>query len=404
MGAHDDALRTLDEAERLTVVREPIDRFRAHNARGNALCSLGAYDRARDEYASSLVLARELDNVELEVHALVNQGNAAFMLGAYADALATQREGYALADRHGLRRHALIARAATAHSALYCGDLTEALAACRSIAAARSIAPLTQAFACAVTLRLRGLLGAAAVPEIDDVAAVETALALRESQIVAAVTGAAARSALERGDVDRARDFARRGMAAITEPDHAYWLCNVVAEILDGDDVAKARRLLELAAAASRNPLAVAMRDLFDARRGLRAGDALARAGAAAAAERLHALGARVEAALAREAAGDAVRASETWREIGAAEALRRLAGAPAAPEGANAALTQREAQVAALAARGYLNPGDRGGTGHRAAHRRVAPRNRLSQARRQIALRTGCNLTRASVSACTSP
>lgn len=360
LGRAQDALATLDRGEGLAVARDPIDKFRAHNARGNALCSLGAYERARDEYAASLVIARELDNDELQIHALVNRANAAFMLGLFVEAAQTQDEAYRFAEHRGLRRHALIARAASLHSALYRGDLDEALAGYRSIAASRSIAPLTQAFGRAAALRLRGLLPSAGLlEEVDDAAAVELALNLRESQIVAAVTGGAARSALERGDRQRASDFAQRGIAAITEPDHAYWLCDVVAELLEGEGVDKARGLLDQAAAQGRNALASAMRDLFDARRTLRAGDGVAaRTLAARAADRLRQLGARVEAALASEVAGERAQAEEAWRAMGASEALRRLQGrGTVADGGATSSLTPREAQVAALAARGYANP-----------------------------------------------
>lgn len=357
LGRAHEALATLDHAGRLAVERDPVDRFRSHNARGNALCSLGAYRRARDEYSASLALAREIDNVELEVHALIHLANAAFMFGSLDEAYETQNAACALAERHGLKRHALIARAAAVHTALCRGSLQEALAGYRAIAAARSIAPLTQAFARGAALRLRGLLGATAdLEEIDDAAAVDVALELRESQIIAAVTGGAARAALESGDLNRASDFAQRGIAAVTEPDHAYWLCDVVAEILDGTSVTKARGLLDLAVGDGDNPFALAMRDLFDARRGLREGNSGARERAARAADGLDRLGFRIEAALAAEAAGDAARAQDTWREIGAASALRRLQGVRVS-HSLTPSLTRREAEVAELAARGYANP-----------------------------------------------
>lgn len=359
LGRGREALATLNRAERLPVEREPIDRFRSHNARGNALCSLGAYDRARDEYAAAFAIARTVESVELEIHALISLSNAALMLGALAESLEKQNEARTLAESHGLRRHALIARAAMVHAALYRGNLNEAVEGYRTIADARSIAPLTQAFARAAALRLRSLVKMrTGADEFDAAEAVDVALSLRESQIIAAVTGGAARSALERGETNLALDFARRGIAAITEPDHAYWLCDVVAELLDGESVRKARDLIELGCAGGNNPLASAMRDLFDARRARRAGDSQTGALLAArASENLLHLGVLVEAALASEVAGDLSAARDAWHRMGATEAVRRLQGRAPATDAVGASLTSREAQVAALAARGYANP-----------------------------------------------
>jgi DNA-binding CsgD family transcriptional regulator/tetratricopeptide (TPR) repeat protein len=359
LGRAQEALSTLDRAEGLPVERDPIDRFRSHNARGNALCSLGAYGRARDEYTVALSIARNVENVELEIHALISLSNAALMLGSLAESMEKQNEARTLAESHGLRRHALIALAATVHAALYGGKLNEALDGYRTIAESRSIAPLTQAFARAAALRLRSLLKMpTGLDEFDAAEAVDVALSLRESQIIAAVTGAAARSALERGELNLAHDFAQRGIAAITEPDHAYWLCDVVAELLDGESVRKARDLIELACAGGSNPLASAMRDLFDARRARRVGDSQAGALLASqASERLQGLGVLVEAALANEVAGDLSAARDAWHHMGATEATRRLQGRAAAPNAGSTSLTPREAQVAALAARGYANP-----------------------------------------------
>ena len=357
LGRAQEALETLDEADGLPVERESIDRFRSHNARGNALCSLGAYERARQEYAASLAIARGIENDELEIHALLNRANAAFMLGSLAEAATTQKEACELAESRGLRRHALIARAASVHTALHSGDLQTALVRYRSVVASRSIAPLTQAFTCAAALRLRGLLQERDLEDIDDLAALEHALSLQESQIVAAVSGAAARAALERGDLGRAKDFAERGITAITEPDHAYWLCDVVAEILDGRSAERARTLLKRAAADGENPLGSAMLKLFDARRALRSGDLAATRQAAEAAAALRTLGVLVDAATASEAAGDISLAREAWREMGATGALRRLQGRAVASGAPVTSLTPREAQVAGLAARGYANP-----------------------------------------------
>ena len=94
---------------------------------------------------------------------------------------------------------------------------------------------MSSGFAWALGLRLRGLIDAEDIDAIDIESAVQTALQLRESQLVAAVTGAAARTLFEHGEIERARAIVEKALEVVAVPDQAYWLCSAAAELLDDD-------------------------------------------------------------------------------------------------------------------------------------------------------------------------
>lgn len=210
---------------------------------------------------------------------------------------------------------------------------------------------MSSGFAWALGLRLRGLIDAADINAIDIESAVQTAMQLRESQLIAAVTGAAARTLLEHGEIQRARAIAEKAMEIVEVPDQAYWLCDVAAEVLSDDKVAAARALLEQIAQDASNPLAAAFLLLFDARR---TGDAPT---ALRAADAFHSLGWQIEEAIASEAGGQLARAA-IYERLGATRALRRIrTGSVQRSERSSASeLTRREREVVELAARGYSN------------------------------------------------
>ena len=352
LGRAGDALAVLDEAERIDCARGGSDRFRAHNARGNALFALGSSAAARAEYASALAIADEIDSNVLRVHALGNSANAALLTGAPREAAHTYASALDLARRHGLHRHASMLEFDAGLADLYAGNLAAALAAFRRSPANRFAAPMSAGFAWAIGLRLRGLVDADDVDALDVEGLAGRSLEFRESQLVAAVAGAAARAALECGERERAGALLAAALPAVTEPDHAYWLCDAAGEIA-GDELARAARaLLARWGDDDGNPAARAFLTLFDARR---AGSPEA---ARAASRAFEALGFPIEAALAAEAAGDLERALALFERIGAARAVRRLRTGSVLPAAAAAAarLTRREREVARLAAQGYAN------------------------------------------------
>jgi DNA-binding NarL/FixJ family response regulator len=361
LGRAEETLAVLGEADALGWEPDELDRFRAHNARGNALCSLGDYAAASAQYDAALAVAERLENVELQIHALSNAANAAFLTGSDAVAARGYQTALDLARHHGLHRQAHILESGAALVALAAGDLESALRGYRTIVAARSVAPMTLGFAGAIGLRLRGLLEHAADLEaLDAEAALENALHLRESQAVAIVAGAAARSALELGERERAAALLKRALPALNEPDHAYWLCEAAADVLDGETLAVARALLERAGAHANNVAARAFLQSFESRILTRADPAAGRGAALQAAEAFVALGRPLEAASAFELAGALERARSLYARAGADRSLRRLAGSkPAAATDTAAApsdLTRREREVAEFAARGYAN------------------------------------------------
>ncbi|MFY9739878.1 MAG: LuxR C-terminal-related transcriptional regulator, partial [Candidatus Cybelea sp.] len=201
-------------------------------------------------------------------------------------------------------------------------------------------------------LRLRGLIDAADIDAIDIDSAVQTAIQLGESQLIAAVTGAAARTLLEHGEIRGARAIAERAMDIVEVPDQAYWLCDVAAELLSDHKVAAARALLEQVARDAGNPLASAFLLLFDARR---SGDVPA---ALRAADAFNSLGWKIEEAIAAEAGGQSARAAAIYERLGATRASRRIrTGSVQRLERPNPSeLTRREREVVELAARGYSN------------------------------------------------
>ncbi len=361
LGRAEEAIAILDEAAAFACEPDELDRFRAHNARGNALCSLGSYAAARLEYTGALEVARRLENAELQSHALGNAGNAAVLTGAGAAAREHYASGLALARRHGLQRQGSILASGAALVALHAGELREALRAFREISAARSVAPMTLGFVRAVGLRLHGLLaGEPDLVALDASGALEIALELRESQVIAIVAGAGARSALECGEPGRARALVERALPHLSEPDHAYWLCDAAAESLGEEAAFAARALLQRARAFDDNPAAEAFAALFEARVAARSDAAAGAARALAAARAFVAIGRPAEAAAAFELAGDVAAARGLYESIGATRALRRLAGGEVRhPPGAASGLpglTRRERQIAEFAARGYAS------------------------------------------------
>jgi DNA-binding CsgD family transcriptional regulator/tetratricopeptide (TPR) repeat protein len=366
LGRAAETLSVLDEAEALDCEREEFDGFRAHNARGNALCSLGDYAGAGAEYDAALAVAERLDNAELQVHALSNAANAALLSGRDAEAARVCSAALELARGRGLHRQAATLESAAALAALFAGDLEAALRAFRSVVSARSIVAMTLGFAGAIGLRLRGLLdGVADLDALDADAALENALHLRESQVIAIVAGAAARSALDVGERERAATLVRRALPALNEPDHAYWLCEAAADVLDEAESAPARALLQRACGFPGNAAADAYLRSFEARAAMRRDPAAGKSAALATGQAFLDLGRPIDAAAAFELGGAIERARSLYAAAGATRAVRRLEGAKAAPAGSAAPsatlpvateLTRREREVAEFAARGYAN------------------------------------------------
>ncbi len=352
LGRARQALSVLDEADAIEGPRDEADRFRAHTARGNAFSSLGDYSAARMHHSAALGIAERIDNIVYRVHSLGNVANVSVLSGALTEAQSTYAYAIGLAERYGLQRNAAMLRCDAGLASLDAGKLESALQAFRDSVESRSIAPMSSGFAWALGLRLRGLIEAPDIDAIDIESAVQTAMQLRESQLIAAVTGAAARTLLEHGEIQRARAIAEKALEIVEVPDQAYWLCDVAAELLSNEKVAAARALLEQVAKDACNPLAAAFLLLFDARR---TGDAPA---ALRAADAFSSLGWQIEEAIASEAGGQIARAAAIYERLGAPRALRRIrTGSVQRSERSSASeLTRREREVVELAARGYSN------------------------------------------------
>jgi ATP/maltotriose-dependent transcriptional regulator MalT len=352
LGRARQALAVLDEADGIEGPRDEADRFRAHTARGNAFSSLGDYSAARTHHGAALGIAERIDNIVYRVHSLGNVANVSVLSGALTEAQSTYAYAIGFAERYGLQRNAAMLRCDAGLASLDAGKLESALQAFRDSVESRSIAPMSSGFAWALGLRLRGLIDAADIDAIDIESAVQTAMQLRESQLIAAVTGAAARTLLEHGEIQRARAIAEKALEVVEVPDQAYWLCDVAAELLSDGKVAVARALLEQVAKDACNPLAAAFLLLFEARR---TGDTPA---ALRAADAFNLLGWQIEEAIASEAGGQLARAAAIYQRLGATRALRRIrTGSVQPPERSSASeLTRREREVVELAARGYSN------------------------------------------------
>ena len=277
-----------------------------------------------------------------------NVANALMLAGGLGEAQSRYAYAVDLAERYGLQRYAAMLKSDAGLAALHAGKLQVALQSFRDSVGSQSIGSGSSGFAWAVGLRLRGLIDAPEIDAIEIETTVQTAIELRESQLVAAVSGAAARSLVENGEADRARTILNAAFPYVTVPDQAYWLCDVAAELLDEAGCAQTRALLAQIAQDQANPLAQAFLLLFDARRD---GD---RARALVAADAFKNLGWAVEEALAAEFAGERERAAAIYERIGATRALRRLRTGSTLPSDRSNALTRREREIAALAARGY--------------------------------------------------
>ena len=307
-------------------------------------------------------VAEQLENVELQVHALGNAANAALLCGSDSDAARGYARALLLARGRGLHRQMHMMQSGAALAALFAGGLREALQSFRSVVESRSVVPMTLGFVGAVGLRLRGLLeGEADLDRLDVEATFDNALRLREPQVIAIVAGASARTAIERGDRSSGANYVRRALPALTEPDHAYWLCEAAADLVEGSVRDTARSLLVRAGAESGNPAARAFLLSFDARVLARAERAESRKVALEAAQMFAKLGRPIEAASAFEIAGEIPEARKLYEGTGALRALHRLQGSPKSPATIEAIavaadLTRREREVAEFAARGYAS------------------------------------------------
>lgn len=353
LGRAQEAFAVIDEAETGQRPRDEADRFRAFTARGNSYSSLGDYSAARTQHGTALAIAERLDNAVFRVHALGNVANVQLLGGALNEALSTYAYGIGLAERYGLHRNVAMLRCDAGLAALDAGNLPAALSNFRDSVASRAIAAMASGFAWALGIRLCGLVDAPDVDTIDIEHAVQTTvMQFQESQMVAALTGAAARTLIDYGQIERARAIVERGLSIVEVPDQTYWLCDAAGELLDDDGAQHARALVAQIAKDAKNPLAAAFLRLFDARR---AGDA---SSARDAADAFNALGWPIEEALASEVAGERGRAAAIYETIGATRALRRLrtgSMAPAERSGASD-LTRREREIVELAIRGYTN------------------------------------------------
>jgi DNA-binding CsgD family transcriptional regulator/tetratricopeptide (TPR) repeat protein len=158
-----------------------------------------------------------------------------------------------------------------------------------------------------------------------------------------------------RGDTDAAASWVRRLTRIMPGPHRFAFAFLAGAQFGVRNDVLALRQLLEEAAARPQdrvNKAVLGMFDAFAAQRGIGNGDA--KRGALDAARRFEEIGWPWLAARSYELGGDAKRALEAYRALGALRDLRRMEAGRSDP--ATAVLSPREREVAELVAAGHSN------------------------------------------------
>ena len=165
------------------------------------------------------------------------------------------------------------------------------------------------------------LLATCARPEL-----IEAAFGTGIASVFGRVAGPYAQVLADAGRLDEARAVLHRCVAELRSAYGTFLTMPVVAKYADGDDVLRARRLLEEAAGNPDDRIATATLALFDALWEERTGnDAGARASASEAAEQFRSMGWTGMQAWAEEIAGERARALRLYRQCGNLREVRRL-------------------------------------------------------------------------------
>jgi tetratricopeptide (TPR) repeat protein len=131
------AFSDLEQAEAAAVSQElVVEQARIHFLRGNLYFPLGDIDRCLKEHGTSLELARQAGDAELEAAALGGLGDAEYVRARMISAHERLRACVDLCRRHGLGRIEVANQAQIAHTMLYLTPHNKALVEARAAAKA----------------------------------------------------------------------------------------------------------------------------------------------------------------------------------------------------------------------------------------------------------------------------
>lgn len=358
-GRVDDALRELAKAESIPGEHPLRERHLFYDFRADIRAGCAQLALALADSAEAIRLAREIGEAERLSITLSNYARFAFFAGRTSEAAAAYDEAVALTEREHLGRAAAIVGTALAYVKLLTGDFGGADAE-RARARHAGGGPAVEVAGLSAGLRIAYLRDdeeAARRYEID--AAVEAAFRSEQPDAIGLLGGSVAAYWDSIGNRREAEALRSRALAWIVNANLSLWLLDQLATSPSSAEVAKARDLLQRAAGDPDHAVAHAHLALFDARAAYRRRDRkLAKHHAAEAVDRFTSIGWPWEHAQALELAGRAAEALDVYRRGGYLRDERRLTAARrrVRHRAGSDRLTQREFEVAALAADGRSN------------------------------------------------
>ena len=314
---------------------------------------------AFEDYEEAVRIARQQGDPEQLSWTLNNYASRALATGRTAAAIDAYREAVANARAADFGKSGALAASGLALAYLFAGELEAARVANERVSEVAGAHALAKTTADAVTLRLAYLRGDDAFD--SDASAIAVALAFEsgETQNIGLIAAAAATAYETAERYEEAASLRSRALAAIGSIDLSLWLIDRIAAVSGEPERACARTKLARAAVDDAHLAARAYLALFDARVAKRGRNVAAVRALAAEAERgFAAIGWPWERAQALELAGRHAQALAIYERHGYVRHHHELERARRRGRHRAAAnrLTQREREVAALAAAGKTN------------------------------------------------
>lgn len=354
IGQTHQALSYLDLADAVACERPPEYVARFHDVRGIVMDSLGQSAEASADFEIALDLAKKSGDADLIARVASNVADFTIEIG---DRVRTE-EAWALAIASSREKEYVWQTAFTslslAWAKLQWGELQEARRLVYDGLAAGEEAKLGRILEAAAGIPIGLLLDDEELVRRcahDD--AIDLAFSSGEAQHIGTVVSAFVDLYQSRGKENEIRPLLRRAVRALPSADQAEAMLLQVARYGEASDVRRARELLERWAKPSHHRVAVAFLIAFDA---IVDQSPESAARAAAAFERISM---PYYEARCHELAGDFDAATHIYERIGATSDLRRLGDQrrdERRRKRAGTTLTEREKEVAELAAEGKSN------------------------------------------------
>lgn len=353
------AVAALASAEATPGEHLATHRRNAHIVRALVSANSGRVVEAFEQYEAAVSLARELNDPEQLAWTLNNYASRAMATGWMDRALAAYREAAGCVPSDEFGKVVATSIQGLAFAELLAGNFAEVRARQRQDARLPAGIAMTQTARTALGVRLAYYCDDdTQANQLLTPEALELAFASGETQRIGLLAGCIAAYYDATGQPEEARALRSRALERIQNVDFSFWLLDQLAASASCDERERARKLLAQAATDPGHAAAQAHLALFDARVARLQRNAIAKSHAANAAAKFEAIGWPWERAQALELASryaDALTLYLNHGYLRHARDLERTRRRVRHRAGTDR-LTEREAEIARLAAQGMSN------------------------------------------------